>query len=142
MKLDVSPFDSLSQAIAAAEAAIDEAIGRERLRYLTEVPGQQATYDAKYADALAWLRYFEEMGSEPAPGAYRWVAREAFYTSASELETATLIATTGDLWNQTLGPELEGIRVGLKKAVRAGATVAEVAVQRKAAIGLISGALD
>lgn len=93
-------------------AQIDTAAGVARQRYITIVPGQEATYSAKYEDARRYLD-----NTSPVATDYPWVNAEAIQTGMSLHDTAVRIATLGDLWHNVLGPAIEGIRISGKDAL-------------------------
>jgi hypothetical protein len=112
---------TLPDAILEACAAIDSCAGATRLRYITDVPGQQATYLVKTSEASAFLA-----GAEP--GAY--LRAEAEATGMTLGEAALAVLQIGSYWNDFIGPAIEKARRMGKIAVEAAATLEEVAQAR------------
>lgn len=114
MRLELHNFTSLAAAQAWAVQRIDAAAGRARARYLTVADGQDGTYQAKYADALAFVR-----AGCPAEqvDAYPWIKAEAEATGEDCAVVAAAIKAKGDPWNMETGPRIEGLRIGGKRAL-------------------------
>lgn len=93
---------------ARALRAIDEAAGEARLRYITEVPGQQAVYMLKLAEAKAHIG-----GSAAGPH----LVAIAAATARTTMVVAEEIATVAGVWEQTLSPAIEAARLAGKAAV-------------------------
>ena len=128
---------TVSAARAAAVVQIDEAAGRARARYITTAPGQDATYTAKYAEAVAYrvagypddLAGWPYVAGESAPRADR-TAREA----------ADRIIRLGQLWGEVIGPQIEATRVNGKDRLAAlgdAGAIAEFAAQVVAALDAV-----
>ncbi len=128
MQLDISGFESAAAAKAWARTEIDAAAGRARCRYLTTVPGQEATYTAKYQQAKDYIA--ADCPSDVSP--YQWIAQEALRTGLSPQEAATRIKGLGDQWANVIGPAIEGLRIGGKDALDALATVPEILTHTRA----------
>lgn len=97
-----------------AHQALDACAGQVRLRYITDVPGQQAVYMTKLQQAQAYLVARElDAGAVVPP----YLAAEAFATGATALQVATAIISLATVWNEQLGPAIEGARLGAKRAV-------------------------
>ena len=109
---------------------IDNAAGRARLRYLTSVPGQDATYTAKYQQALAYVA----AGYPADMTAFPWIAQEALRTGQTAQAAANTIKSTGDAWALVIGPRIEGLRIGGKYGLIALTTIPAVLGQARAAI--------
>lgn len=105
-----------------ARRKIDEAAGRARARYITTVPGQDATYSAKYADALRYIA--DSYPSDPAP--YPWVAAEAAATGLTTTQVADRIQQLGAAWGGVIGPQIEGARLAGKEAIAPMTTRTEI----------------
>lgn len=114
-----------------AYRAIDQAAGYTRLRYITDVPGQQAVYMTKLQEAKAYLA-----NNLSTPGPH--IAKRAEKKGISVLAEATEVATTGETWNNVLSPAIEDARLSGKAAVKAGTTEAEVNLARDAAIAALN----
>lgn len=129
------PPPTLSEAQAAALAAIDAAAGTARARYITTADGQGATYLLKAADAD---RY--KAAGYPAAkiASYPWVlakarAMVAIPAAADYQAAADLIIATRDAW-VSKGAAIEEARERGKAALSAAVDVAGVAAARSAAI--------
>lgn len=123
MRLDVHPFKDAEAAREWARNQIDQAAGIARARYITVTPGQDATYQAKYADAQAFAR----AGYPDASIAdYPWVKAEADATSSTYTDAANGIKQVGDPWNMQIGPSIEGARIGGKDKLHGLATIPEI----------------
>lgn len=117
---------TLASAIEHALADIDSAAGAARLRYITDVAGQQATYIAKAAEAQAYI----DAGG--VPGAY--LQAEADAMGGTLLEAAQSIVVTSNLWGEVVGPAIEKARRIGKIDVGNAATLAQVAARRQASL--------
>ena len=105
-----------------ARRQIDEAAGRARARYITVAPGQDATYQAKYLQALSYVA----AGYPAAATPYPWIASEAAATGLTVTQTADRIKALGDAWAGVIGPAIEGARIAGKDALEPLTTRAEV----------------
>lgn len=114
---------------ADAHASIDAAAGAARLRFITDVPGQQAVYLLKLQEARALLADPQT----PAPH----IAAEAAATGQPALATAQSIVDRANLWNVVLSPAIEGARLGGKAAVSAAATPDALAAALAAAVAAL-----
>jgi len=111
---------------ADAHAAIDAAAGAARLRFITDVPGQQAVYLMKLQEARALL-------ADPQADAPHIVA-EAVATGRTADDTAQAIVDRATLWNVVLSPAIEAARLGGKAAVSAATTPEALATALAAAV--------
>lgn len=129
MRFDVHPFKDLEAAREWARNEIDRVAGVARSRYITVTPGQDATYQAKYADAQAFVR----AGYPEADLAlYPWVGKEAEATGMTPREAADSIKAVGDPWNMVIGPTIEGLRIGGKTALAGLETISAVVSHTRA----------
>ena len=128
------PTRTLAGLQADAHAAIDAAAGAARARYITDVPGQQATYLRKLEQARAFLAL--PAGEEGAAPPY--LQAEADATGRTPRQAAQAIADTAALWDEQLGPAIEGARIGGKRAVTLATTSADVDAARDQAITTIA----
>lgn len=112
MQFDLHPFKSLEDARTWASTEIDAAAGAARARFITVAEGQDATYQAKYADALAFTRagYPDGAGTQ-----YPWVKKEAEAIGGTLRDAADGIRAVGDPWNMVIGPAIEGVRIAGKR---------------------------
>lgn len=128
MRFDLHPFKDVEEAREWARNEIDTSAGAARARYITIANGQDATYQAKYADAQAFARagYPEDQLTH-----YPWVQSEAEATGVSPKQAADGIKAVGDPWNMVIGPTIEGLRIGGKmKIAQLGSITAIVAEAR------------
>lgn len=92
-----------------AKAQIDVEAGLVRSKYLTSIPGQDATYIAKEVDCRAF-----KAASYPADtSTFQWVQAEADATGLTPTEAADAIILQADQW-RVLGSTIEKIRRGGK----------------------------
>lgn len=101
--------------------AIDGLAGQTRLRYITDVPGQEATYllKAQQAEAYAVAGF---AGTVPA-----MLAAEAAATNQTPQQVAQIVIATRDVWVNVLNPQIESVRIGGKMKVDAAADAKELA---------------
>ncbi len=117
-----SPPPDVARAMALTR--IDAAAGRARARYITTAPGQDATYSAKYAEALA----YRAAGYPPDLASYPYVAGEsAPNADRTATEAADRIISTGELWASVIGPRIESARVNGKDRIAGLTTAADIA---------------
>jgi len=116
-----------SSAVAAARAngaqQIDAAAGKARQRYITTVPGQDATYIVKYQEALDYIAagYPNDLTSYP------YIAGESSpNTWMTATQAATRIAVLGGYWRDVIGPAIEKARVNGKDAIDALTSIEEI----------------
>lgn len=110
---DWSAFD------AALHAGIDIEAGEVRCQYITDVPGQQLTYQHKEREAREWVA-----ATAPSIADYPFLAAEAEATATTPDEAAAAIIAAADEWT-AIGAAIEGARIGAKRAVSAAATAAD-----------------
>src|SRR5471030_3392038 len=122
MRFDLHPFGAVDDARAWAVAEIDAAAASARGRFITTAAGQDATYRAKYDEAARFIA-----ADYPADvSAYPWIAAESSRSGMAPRAAADRIKQRGDVWNQVLGPAIEGCRIAGKGSVAAAATVAVI----------------
>lgn len=102
-------------AVSRALGRIDVAAGQARLRYITSVPGQEATYQRKEQQARDW----SAAGFAGAPPSF--IAAEALALQVPPEQVATEIIALADYWGDVKGPEIEATRRKWKVAVEASA---------------------
>lgn len=110
--------ETLEEIRSTALGEIDALAGSVRLKYITEVPGQQATYLVKLKEAEDYMQ------DNSIVGAYLRTESEMLQTSL--LTTAQSIISTANTWNNILGPQIEGIRRKNKLAVSAATSIDEI----------------
>jgi hypothetical protein len=120
---------TLSDYKSQAQDAIDQAAGLARARYITVAPGQEATYQAKAAEADAYVA----AGSPADTTPYPILAAEAQARGISVSDMADLVRTTRDQWTQ-LAATIESMRIGGKLAVDAAADHASVDAAKESAV--------
>ncbi|MDO9094428.1 MAG: hypothetical protein Q8R98_09685 [Rubrivivax sp.] len=94
---------------------IDDAAGEARLRYITDVPGQQAVYLVKLQEAQAYLVAHTADPLTAVAGPH--IAAQATRTAKSALVVAQEVVDTGGLWLGTMSPAIEAERMAGKEAV-------------------------
>jgi hypothetical protein len=122
---------TLEAAVLDACSAIDSCAGAARLRYITDVPGQQATYMAKADEAAAFL------AGAATPGPYLQAEAEA--TGQTPMATAQQIMGLQNYWGAYIGPAIEKARRMGKITAAAAATLEEVESARLAAFNTLGG---
>jgi hypothetical protein len=121
----------LAELRAQALDQIDQAAGAARLRYITEVPGQQAVYVSKELQS----RQFKAAGY-PAGAVPPYVAAEvqAMGEGTTPQQAADSILAIADQWQGVLSPQIEQVRLKGKWAVQAAVTAAAVQAAALSAI--------
>lgn len=109
----------LADVVIVAHRQIDAAAGATRLKYITDVPGQQATYLTKESQARAYL-------AAPTGPVPPYVQAEADVMSSTAQEAAEYIVETATLWSEVVGPTIEKERRRGKVAVSAATTIEQV----------------
>lgn len=122
MRFDVHPFASVEVARGWARAEIDAAAGVARARFITVIPGQVESYNAKYREAQAYLAG----GGASSAQAFPWLTAEAAASGSTLSATAGRIKERGDAWNLVVGPCIEALRTGGKLQLSELATIAAV----------------
>ncbi len=98
---------------AEAEAAIDAQADACLAPYLSLTPGRAMTYQAKQAQAAAFLA-----AENPDPAAYPLLTGEVGITADTPQAVAETILAASRAW-QALGAAIEAVRLAAKKQVRA-----------------------
>lgn len=101
--------------------AIDEAGEACRNRWVTPGSGQAMTYLRKEEQARAFIA----AGRPSDASAYPFLVAEATATSQTVSDLADAIVTAADAWANVIGPGIEALRIGAKKARNAATTLAE-----------------
>lgn len=115
---------------AVSNESIDRAAGEARLKYITDVPGQQAVYLVKLAQSLAYLA-----DSSTVPS---YIAAEATARGVSAADVAHMVVATASLWNDDKGPAIEAARIGAKLAIDAAADAEGVVAARDAGLATLA----
>lgn len=118
----------LPEAILDALDRVDTAAGRARLSYITDVPGQQATYARKEQQARDWLA---AGFAGPAPS---FIAAEASALGVQPQLLAQQVLELAEFWAEVKGPEIEAARIKWKAAVRSATTLEAVQAAIDAAL--------
>jgi hypothetical protein len=96
---------------ASLHAKIDFEAGEFRKRFITDIPGQQLTYDRKEREARAFVAE-----AQPSAGDFPFLAAEAQTTEQTLTEVAQSVIANANMW-ALLGAAIEGRRIGAKRAV-------------------------
>jgi hypothetical protein len=104
---------TLTEVTSQALAAIDNAAGLTRLKYITSVPGQAETYQRKEEQARAWKLENYQL---PAPS---FIAAEAAALNQDPVAIADQVIALADYWSLVKGPQIEAIRRKWKVAIEA-----------------------
>jgi hypothetical protein len=124
---------TLQEASEAALRDIDLAAGQARMRYITEVPGQQATYLTKAEQATA----FKAAGFKGEAPSY--VKVEAQATGLTLQQAAETILATKAEWD-TVGPRIEYLRRSGKIAVAAAQKVEDIETTARKTLAALASA--
>jgi hypothetical protein len=103
------PVIDYNDSVKKAKAKIDRAAGAVRLRYITDVPGQQAVYMQKLEQANLFIA-----DNLVADNSIPYIIAEAEARNITKLAAAQLIIGIADFWNITVAPKIEGIRIKYK----------------------------
>jgi hypothetical protein len=106
---------------AEAAARVDVLSGETRLRFITDSPGQEATYTAKLADAKAYIA----AGYPTITTPYVWITTEAAATGVTVTYVADYIVYTAGLW-AAVGATIEGARQAAKIAINSAPSVTAI----------------
>lgn len=90
---------------------VDTMAGEARLRYITDVPGQQAVYLIKLDQARAYLA---DTSSVPS-----YIAAEAVARGIAPEDLAQMILGVAAVWSGDKGPAIEAARIKTKLAIEA-----------------------
>jgi hypothetical protein len=97
---------------------IDKCVSKVRLKYITDLPGQQAVYDAKLAEAETFLTG----GKLPS---FPWLEQEVKATGNTMEQVAVKIVTAADICKQA-NIAIEGARQTAKVAIASAKTAADL----------------
>jgi hypothetical protein len=126
---------SLAMLRVHAHRAIDAAAGDARLKYITDVAGQQAVYLVKLEQARAYIAAHALDAQAPVPP---YIAAEAAAVGMTALDVAQEVVELATSWNDIAGPAIEGARLGGKAAVQAADDEAAINAARDAAIAALA----
>ncbi|NJL70229.1 MAG: hypothetical protein HC888_00850 [Candidatus Competibacteraceae bacterium] len=112
----------IEEASASFQAKVDTAAGEARLQYITSIPAQDATYTAKLGDA----KLFVANGMpEEYIDSYPWLKGEMETYDLTASEACNNILAMAHMW-ETVGVQIEKIRLKAKKAIREASSVREM----------------
>jgi hypothetical protein len=123
----------------AALLRIDQLAGELRLRYITDVPGQQAVYLTKLDEATRYLQQVQQ-GQTGLAGPH--LQAEAAALGVTALVVAQSVSASAALWLGSISPAIEAQRMAGKAAVRAAATLGAKQAALGAAEAALFGAVD
>ena len=113
---------------------IDQIAGALRARFLTDIPGQDATYTEKLADCRAYIA-----AENPVLSDHPWVAAEAEAQALDATAAAQNVVTTYVQW-RALGVAIEQVRLSIKRLIRDAADIDSVAAASYAGRQALAGA--
>lgn len=122
----------LARTVAAAHAQIDTAAGKTRARYITVVPGQEATYILKEQQSREYIAALESDNPPADASAWPLVLAEATATGAGPETAALAVIAQADAW-MPLNAQIEQLRIGAKRAVESMSEIAEIRAASTAA---------
>lgn len=96
-------------------AKIDREAGEFRKQFITDIAGQELTYQRKETEARAYV--LDDAGTYP------FLQAEATATGVTMSDLAAAVITQADEWIE-MGAAIEGLRMGAKVAVAAASTKA------------------
>ena len=97
---------------ADAEAVIDAQADAQLAPYISLTPGRAMTYQAKEAQASAYLA-----ATDPDPAAYPLIAGEVGITADTPQAVAEVVLAMSRSWH-AMGAAIEAVRLAAKKRVR------------------------
>ena len=116
------PPQSHAADIAQAVRRINEAAGQTRLRFITDIPGQEMIYKAKLDEARAYLS-----GPEPESlDAFPLIAAEVGITAPDAFQIAMIWLWMAEIWVQAAA-QIEAIRLQGTAGVQAAQSLDEIA---------------
>ncbi|MEM7751809.1 MAG: hypothetical protein AAF230_00250 [Pseudomonadota bacterium] len=130
--------ESLAAELAAARAnaieAVNAAARTVRLRFVTDIPGQEMIYSEKRSEAAAFVSI------TPSPidlTPYPFIAAEVGITAPSAYEVAQLYLNLAAQWIEA-GSALEAIRLGAVQSIETATTQSQI----DAALALMASQLE
>jgi len=103
-----------------ARVAVQERVASVRRAYITDLPGQELIYNAKEAEAKAWIA-----DPSPDPANYPLLSAEVGITEPTAADLANLWVTNAAQW-RALAAQLEAARMTANIAISAATTQAEI----------------
>lgn len=115
-----------------ALASVREMVGTTRQAYITDLPGQDAIYQAKETEAEAYL-------DDPSPNMadYPLLSAETGITAPTAADLATLWITMGTQW-RSIAAQIEAARMTANAAIAGATTIAQI----DAALAALDTAID
>lgn len=107
---------------AMAVHQVNQMVAAARVQYITDLPGQDAIYDAKRKEAVDFLAL------DPTPSdtiGFPFLTQEAGITAPTAYELAQLWVNLSDLWIPTAA-QMEGLRNAANTTIAAATTRAEI----------------
>ena len=131
-------MSTLRREVFEAHRRIDIAAGEARLKYITDVPGQQAVYMAKLQQARDYRVAHALNTAVPVPP---YIAGEAARMQVSAIVAAEAVDAIGTYWNDVLSPQMEYARLSGKDAVSTAAAASSTSdAEKRAAIAAAEAA--
>ena len=126
----------LAQAKVNAKVQITAIRGQARLVYITDLPGQDMLYTAKYEEAGRYV-------TDPAPVQqdYPLILSEVGVTAETPLEVAQIFLNLNALWRQAAGA-IDAACFGTEAAVDAAQDQAEIDAALAALVAALAGAMS
>ena len=128
-----------ADATAALEAARTAALARglemraaARLLYITDIPGQDAIYQAKLEEARAYV-----LDADPAAADYPLIWSEVGVTAPTAAEVAQVFLNLNAMW-KSAAALIDGVYFGAQAAIMAASNEAEM----QAALDVLAGAVN
>ncbi|MEL7167354.1 MAG: hypothetical protein AAGL96_17960 [Pseudomonadota bacterium] len=112
----------LEAAKTDAKEQIVEAVRVVRLKYVTDMPGQELIYNEKRIEAERYLSILPRLLNLDG---YPFIEAEVGITGATAEEVAQVFLARAGLWVQ-VGAALEAIRLSASHSIEASTTVAEI----------------
>lgn len=105
-----------------AKIKVDEQANLTRLKYVTFIAGQDASYLQKYSEAKS----YKAAGYPADLTQYQWIKAESEATQTTTQSAADTIISEGDFWNVNKGPAIERARRKGKHSIGNATTELEV----------------
>ena len=128
----------LARAVATAQAQVDKAAGETRARYITVVPGQEATYILKEQQAREYVAALHSDAPPANASAWPLVMAEATATGADPSTAALAVIAQADAW-MPLNAHIEQVRIGAKRAIESLSEIEEIRAASATACATLRG---
>ena len=106
-----------------AKTLVDQKIGETRLLFITEIAGQNMTYQRKEEQARSYVA--DPILAELNISQYPFITKEASATGLTNAQVAANVITQADGW-VSLGSDIEAIRIGSKMELEAATTSIDI----------------